>query len=192
MNVILVRKPLILLVDALGALALLAVLAAGVHSVILPGWAARGSLASLREELNYTHRELAAHQASAVAGQSAIEQAERRMTELSAQPLVGAGRVLELLAEACRAEGVTLASLDPIEAVAVSGARVSRYQLAVSGAFPQVFSTLKRVEGWSAFVSFESLELLAPAVGAEGPCEVRGVLAIGCLVDEAPVAGGAR
>lgn len=192
MMMILVRKPLILLVDALGALVLLAILAAGVHSVILPGWAARGSVATLRDELNYTHRELAGHEAAASAGRSAIEQAGRRMTELSAQPLAGAGRMLERLADVCRAEGVTLSSLDPLEATASSGVRVSRYQMALSGAFPRVFEIIRHTEGWSDFVSYESLELLAPAAGADGPCEVRAVLAVSYLTEEAPVAGGAR
>lgn len=165
---VILRKPMVLLVDVLGALLLSIVIGLGARFVVWPGWQARASLPETREELNLVNKELSALQARNAAARLGVAAARQAVSDESPRPLSEGGRLVDLLWAACREHHVELQRVDPLVGAAAGNWSVL---ITAAGEFPALYSVLREVESWSRYITISDLSFSGPPAGTNGPAE---------------------
>lgn len=186
---VLLRKPMILLADVVGAVIVTALFVAGVQYVLLPGWEARNSLPELRDELNLVHKELTALQARNAETKGLVQKTERSIDENSPRALADSGKLLGLITAACGRSNVELRTIGPAPNDDSAGSS-RKAAVTVAGAFTDIYQVVREMETWSAFLRIDDLEIHAPPAGV-GVCEARWFVVVNNLAENAASAGAA-
>lgn len=170
---VLCRKPLILLIDALGAAGVLVLLLLTACLVVMPYSRQHWRVPQLQGQISHARRLLDRLAAQNAAIATWIDANEQRLREQADPLLADVGTFLEELANECRAGGIMLEQFEPVSVAAPADQPYQSWDVHVRarGSFPQFARLLARIESRSPYVYVRELDVEGPGPGTTGRAE---------------------